>query len=241
MRTRRSIKIATAVAALAAVLAVPAWGATGSRSADATPAPSSITVNGSASIKVTPDIAIWTFSVTSRNASARAALRANANDMARVLAALKAAGIAAADLRTSQVSLGVRMSQDGTSVTGYEATNSVTAKVRKQASTGDIVDQAVEAGADGVSGPVFQVSNQTALYRQALAAAYDDARAKALNLAKQGGLNLGKATSIAETGSSQPILYAAGAAKSMAADAATPVEAGESEVDASVSVTFAVS
>ena len=239
MRTRRSITFAAALAALVAALAVPAWGATGARSADATP--STITVNGSASVKATPDIAIWTFSVTSRNASARAALRANANDMARVLAALKAAGIAAADLRTSQVSLGVRMSQDGTSVTGYEATNSVTAKVRKLANTGDIVDTAVEAGADGVNGPIFQVSNQTALYRQALTAAYDDARAKALNLAKQGGLTLGKATSIAETGSSQPVLYAAGAAKSLAADAATPVEAGESEVDASVSVTFSVS
>lgn len=243
MTARKSIKIAAALTAVAAVLAVPAWGASGSstaRSADAAATPPTITVNGSGTVKAVPDIAIWTFSVTSRAASARDALKANGNDMRKVIAALKAAGIAAADLRTAQVNLSVRTNQDGTAVVGYEASNSVTAKVRKQADTGEIVDKAVDAGADGVNGPAFLVSNQTALYRQALLAAYDDARAKAASLAKQGGLTLGKATSIVESGSSQPVFYAAGVAKAAAADS-TPVEAGESEVQASVSVTFAVS
>ena len=241
MRTRRSLAVIAALGA-AAALAVPALAATSkgtARAADATPAPS-ITVNDTGTVNVTPDIAVWIFSVTSRATAARDALKANGNEMRKVIAALKAAGIAAADLRTTQVSLNVRTNQDGTAVVGYEASNSVVAKVRKQASTGDIVDAAVEAGADGVSGPQFSVSNQTALYRQALTAAFDDAKAKAQKLAAQGGLTLGKATAIVESGSSQPVFYAAGAAKMAAADS-TPVEAGESEVTANVSVTFSVS
>lgn len=243
MTARKSLKVAAALAALAAVLAVPAWGASGSstaRSAEVAAVAPTITVNGSGAVKAVPDIAIWTFSVSTRATSARDALRNNGVEMRKVIAALKAAGIAAADLRTSQVNLGVRTNQDGTAVIGYEASNSVTAKVRKQADTGEIVDKAVDAGADGVSGPSFLVSNQTALYRQALIAAYDDARAKAATLAKQGGLTLGKPTSIVESGSSQPVFYEGAMAKAAAADS-TPVEAGESEVQASVSVTFAVS
>ena len=241
MRFSREIKLVAALGAAAAILAVPAWGASG-RAGDTTATTQpQITVNGSGSVNAVPDIAIWTFSVTSRAATARDALKNNGNEMRKVIAALKANGIASADLRTSQVSLGARTNQDGTAVIAYEASNSATAKVRKQAATGDIVDAAVEAGADNVNGPSFVVSNQAALYRQALQGAFEDAKAKATRLAQAGGLTLGKAIVISEQGSSQPpIFYAAGAAKAAALDS-TPVEAGESEITATVTITFAMS
>ena len=234
------LKLVVALSAVAAILAVPAWGA-GAKGTDTTAATTpQITVNGTGTVKSVPDIAVWNFSVSSRAISAREALKVNGVEMRKVIAALKAAGIGAADLRTSQVYLNPRSNQDGTSVIGYDASNSVTAKVRKVASTGEVVDAAVEAGADGVSGPTFQVSAQDTLYRQALAAAFDDAKAKAARLAQQGGLTLGKAIVISEQGTPQPILFAAGVAKAATADS-TPVEAGESEVQASVTVTFAIS
>lgn len=239
MKTSRHIKLAVALTAVAAILAVPAWGATG-KASDTAPTTPQITVNGSGTAKASPDIAVWTFSVTTRAATARDALKLNGLDMRKVNAALKATGIAAADLRTTQVSLNARSNQDGTAVIGYEASNSVVVKVRKAADTGEVVDSAVEAGADGVSGPVFQVSNQDALYRQALGAAFDDAKAKAQRLAQSGGLALGKAVLISEQGPSQPVFYSAGVAKAAAADS-TPVEAGESEIQANVTVTFAMS
>ena len=234
------LKLVVALGAVAAILAVPAWGA-GAKGTDTSAATTpQITVNGTGTVKSVPDIAVWNFSVSSRATSAREALKVNGVEMRKVIAALKAAGIGAADLRTSQVYLNPRSNQDGTSVIGYDASNSVTAKVRKVASTGEVVDAAVEAGADGVSGPTFQVSAQDALYRQALAAAFDEAKAKAARLAQQGGLTLGKAIVISEQGTPQPILFAAGVAKAATADS-TPVEAGESEVQASVTVTFAIS
>lgn len=234
----KSLKILAALGVVAAVLAVPAWGA-GAKGAETTAAPPQITVNGLGSVRVVPDIAVWTFSLTSRAASAREALRANGAEMRKVIAALKAAGVAAADLRTQYVSVGARMNNDGTAIVAYEATNSVTVKVRKAATTGAIVDAAVEAGADGVSGPSFDASNQADLYKRALATAFDDARAKAARLAQQAGLTLGKATAIVEQGIASPVYYG-GAVKSVAADSATPIEAGESEITASITVTFAV-
>ena len=234
------LKLVATLGVLAAILAVPAWSA-GAKATEAIAATTpQITVNGTGTVKAVPDIAVWSFSVSSRATSARDALKVNGGEMRKVIAALKGAGIAAADLRTSQVYLSPRSNQDGTSIIGYEASNSVTAKVRQVASAGEVVDAAVEAGADGVSGPSFQVSAQDALYRQALAAAFDEAKAKATRLAQQGGLTLGKAIVISEQGSSQPIFYAQRISKAAAADS-TPVEAGESEVQASVTVTFAIS
>ena len=235
----RKLKLVAAVGTVAAIVAVPAWGA-GSKGADTAAATApQITVTGSGSVSTTPDTAVWTFSVTTRAATARDALRGNGNEMRKVVAALKAAGIKAADLRTAQVSLGARSNSDGTAVIGYDASNSVTARVRTAASTGDIVDAAVEAGADGVSGPQFQVSNENALYRQALQAAFDDARAKATRLAQAGGLSLGKAVTIVEQSSFRPVVYGTTMAKGAALDS-TPVEAGSSEITATISVTFAL-
>ena len=234
------LKLVAALGALAAILAVPAWGAGAKATETAAATAPQITVSGTGTVKSVPDIAVWSFSVSSRAASAREALKLNGVEMRRVIAALKAAGIGAADLRTSQVYLSSRRNQDGTNVIGYDASNGVTAKVRKVANTGEIVDAAVEAGADGVSGPSFLVSAQDALYRQALAAAFDDAKAKATRLAQQGGLTLGKAILISEQGTSQPVFFAEAVAKATSADS-TPVEAGESEVQASVTVTFAIS
>ena len=235
------LKLVAALAALAAILAVPAWGAGAKGTETGAATTPQITVSGSGTVKSVPDIAVWSFSVSSRASSAREALRLNGVEMRKVIAALKAAGIGAADLRTSQVYLSPRSNQDGTSVIGYDASNGVTAKVRKVANTGEIVDAAVEAGADGVSGPSFQVSAQDALYRQALAAAFDDAKAKASRLAQQGGLTLGRAIVISEQGAAQPPIFYAGAVAKAATADSTSVEAGESEVQANVTVTFAVS
>ena len=62
-----------------------------------------ITVQGTASIDTTPDRAVISFGVESQAESARAALAANAAEMRRVLAALRAAG--ATDVRTQSVSV----------------------------------------------------------------------------------------------------------------------------------------
>ena len=93
MRISRKLKLVTAVGTVAAIVAVPAWGAGGKAAETVAAAAPLITVTGSGSVSPTPDIAVWTFSLTTRAATARDALRGNANEMRKVIAALKSTTI----------------------------------------------------------------------------------------------------------------------------------------------------
>ena len=204
-------------------------------SATATPTTKTITVNGNGSITTVPDRATFQFSIETHAKTASAALTQNSADATAVIAALKAAGVSSANIQTSQVSLQPQTSQDGTTIIGYVASNSVTVKT-PLAGAGAIIDAAVGAGANGVSGPSLDVSDQSSLYRDALHKAVDDAKLKAQALADAAGLSLGGAQSITEGGSSTPFPVA----DKMSAVGA-PIEAGTQEIQASVTVTYAVS
>ena len=154
------------------------------RSAD--PAPRTLTVVGSGSVLTVPDTAGFSFGVVTRAKTAAAALAANASAAGAVVEALKRAGVAAADLQTQQVSLQPRYDDNGAAIVGYDAQTSVAATLRSLAKAGAVVDAAVAAGADQVSGPTLTSAAREALYRQALAAAYADAKAKAGRARREG-------------------------------------------------------
>src|SRR5439155_26855879 len=87
----------------------------------------SVTGNGSASAK--PDQAAFAFGVSTRGTTAAQALAANAVQARKLIEALKSAGIPAASLQTSSVSLSPRTNDDGSAIIGYQASNSVTATI----------------------------------------------------------------------------------------------------------------
>lgn len=199
--------------------------------------PAGITVQGTASVESVPDRAELSFGVESQGATARAALAANAVEMRRVLAALKVAG--ATNVKTQYVSLSPRYNERS-EAQGFTATNSVSATVRDIAGAGAVIDAAVAAGANQVSGPSLSRGDQTALYRQALKSAVENARATAQALAAASGLALGRVTAIVEGGGApQPLPFAA-ADKANALEL-MPIEPGTNQVAATVSVTFSVS
>ena len=203
----------------------------------ATPAPAgkTITVTGNGSVTTVPDRATFSFTIETRAKTASAALAQNSNDATAVITALKNAGVTAANLQTSQVSLMPQTSQDGTQILGYAASNSITAKT-PLASAGKIVDAGVGAGANGVSGPSLDVSDQDKLYRDALHKAVEDAKLKAQSLADAAGLSLGGVQSIVEGGASTPLPMAG-----KLSAAGVPIEAGTQQIQASVTVTYAAS
>lgn len=231
-RRFRSILFLSALLLVASAIAGIAQPRLG-RAAD-TPAKNTITVTGNGTVTAVPDRAAFDFSVSSQATTAKAALAKNADEAAAVVAALKNAGIAAADLQTSQVSLSPQFNQAGTDVVGYTASNTVTAKTTI-AKAGSVVDAAVNAGANGVSGPSLSRSDSDALYRDALKHAVADAGEKAKALAAASGLTLGGVQVIVEGAqSSPPIPFAA----KDAAASATPIEPGTQEIGASVTVTY---
>src|SRR5262245_1032182 len=110
-----------AVALVVAAAALAGVGRTTGTSADALD--HSISVTGSGSVSVVPDRAHMTFGVETRGGTATEALAANAVAMRKVIAAVRASGIDSTDIRTQQVSVSPTYSDDGTSITGYSATN----------------------------------------------------------------------------------------------------------------------
>jgi uncharacterized protein len=197
-----------------------------------------ITVVGSGSAKAVPDVSDWSFGVQSDADSASAALKGASEATRRILAALRGAGVAKRDLRTEQVSLYPRMSNDGRDVIGYTASSSVAATVRQLEKAGAVVDAAVAAGANQVSGPMLRVADSQAQYRQAVDAALDDARARAQAIAAKAGVTLGAPVAIVESGGGGgPIpVYD----RSAAGAAEMPIEPGTQEISASLLVTFAI-
>ena len=197
-----------------------------------------ITVVGSGTAKAVPDVADWSFGVQSDADTASQALNETAKATRRIIDALRDAGIAKEDLRTEQVSLYPRTSNDGMSVIGYSASSSVHATVRQLGKAGTVVDAAVSAGANQVSGPTLRVSDSRAQYRVAADAAMDDARARAEALAAKAGVTLGAPIAIVESGSSYPgPVYDSVRA---AAESTVPIEPGVDEISATLTVTFAI-
>jgi len=195
-----------------------------------------ITVQGTASVTSVPDRAELSFGVESKGASARSALSANAAEMRRVIAALKAAG--ATDVKTQYVSLSPQYNEKS-EAQGFVATNTVSATIKELAKAGAVIDAAVNAGANQVYGPSLSHGDQDELYRQALRAAVANARANAQVLASAANVSLGRVTTIVEGGNApQPVPFAA-ADKAMAES--TPIEPGTQQTTASVTVTFSVS
>jgi uncharacterized protein len=198
-----------------------------------------ITVTGMGAVTVVPNRAAFSFGVTTQGRTAAAALAENGAEMRKVIAALKDAGIAGADVQTQSVSLSPRYSNDGETILGYTASNSVSATAKDINRAGSIVDAAVAAGANQVSGPSLTRADTAALYRQALKAAIGDARAKAFAIAAASHARLGAVRSVVE-GSTAPVPVPL-AAKAAAPTEATPVQPGTQQVDATVTVEFAIS
>jgi len=233
MKLARLALLAAAGIALAAFAGVVQ--PSGAHSAPADTSSGGITVLGTGSATVIPNRAFFAFGTVSQVATANAALAASSQSVARVIAALKKAGVAQADIQTADVSLSPRMNDNGDEIVGYTASNTVTATVRKIGDAGGVVDAAVGAGANQVSGPNLLASDQDAAYRNALERAVADARAKAETLATASSSTLGKITAIVEGGGAIPMPLATGAK-----DSSLPIEPGAQKIEATVSVTFAL-
>jgi len=232
---RRLLAIIVVAAALAALVAFSGIGRPDSARGDVTP-PDSVTLLGHGSVTAVPDEAVVSAGVHTQATTASDALAENSRLMNAVVAALKQAG--GTQLQTQEVSLDPQTDSDG-HVTGYTADNSVSA-TSKIADAGSLIDAAVGAGANTVSGPTLDVSDQDALYRQALAKALDDARAKADALGQAGGFAVGTVSSLVENSDANPEpLYGAAMSAGKAADV-TPVEAGTQDVTADITVTFRI-
>jgi uncharacterized protein len=236
MRIRHVVWISALVLAASALAGVGAPRLIRADAGEA--APGTLSVLGTGSVTTRPDTARISAGVTTQAPNAADAISANADAMSKVIEALKRAGVASKDVQTEFVSVNPRYDDNGQAIVGYSASNSVSAVVRELSKVGDVIDAAVAAGANNVSGPSLARDDQDKLYRDALEAAVVNAREKATALASAAGVSLGKIRSLNESPQSVgPVMFDALAAR----ETATPIEPGTAEITASVRVVFAIS
>ncbi len=183
-----------------------------------------ITVNGSGQVYLTPDIAYVTIGVHTEGEDAAKTVNENSQQAQRVIAAIKGLGIDEKDIRTTNFSIFPQQEYDQngkpTGKIRYIVDNSVFVTVRKIDQVGAVLDAAVRAGANSISGIQFDVANKTAALSEARRAAVAEARAKAEELARAAGVTLGEVQTISEYSSSGPVPQYAYRGAPMMAEAA---------------------
>jgi hypothetical protein len=195
-----------------------------------------VTVTGEATVAAAPDMALIRIGVTSQGKNARAASDANAREMTVVLAAIKEAGVADKDIQTTSLSLQPQYDPNKTGAArliGFAANNQVTVKIRDISQLPAILDRAISAGANEMSGIEFVVSEQSKLLDKARAEAIEDAHRKAELYANAAGMKVGRVMSISEEGAAPPPR----AFQAMRAGAAV-VAPGEQTLRAVVTVSY---
>lgn len=190
-----------------------------------------------------PDVADLSGGVVTTAATAAAAMAENATRMTAVVAAVRRAGLADRDIQTTGLSLQPQYRYENNQppvLTGYQATNAVSLRVRKLPDTGRLLDALVAAGANRIDGPTFRVDAADAARDEARAAAVKTARVRAELYAKAAGLGVKRIVSISETGGSEPVPVRSRMIMAQAAkiEDSTPVAPGEVALEVTVNVVF---
>lgn len=206
-----------------------------------------IWVNGEGKVTVTPDVAILSVGIESQESSVTQAQEKAAAAMNAVINQLKQSGIAEKDIRTTSFSI-TRVTRfdepkQQEITIGYRVTNTVSAKIRKVADAGKVIDAVVQAGGDltRINNISFTVDDPSAFENEARQKAMANAQAKAKQLADLAGVKLGKPTYINESGGFIPLrqeFFPVPAPMPAFAGAPTPILPGEQEIRLNVQVVY---
>jgi uncharacterized protein YggE len=208
------------------------------------PAPPSIRVTAEATVTAQPDQARIDIGVTTQAQTAQAAAAGAAQRLETVLAQLRGALGAGAEIQTVSYSLNpdYRYPKEGGSptITGYTATNIVRVTLNELGRIGQAIDAASQSGANRIHRLQFTLKDEQAAQSRALRAAAVKARAQAEAVAQALGLKITRVLSVVESGAGvQPVISDVTLQRVEAA-APTPVEPGTIEVRAAVTLTVEI-
>ena len=208
---------------------------------------SGISVSGSGSVSVTPDIARIDVGVEVTAETVAAARGQAADAMDAVMAALEDNGVDEADVKTRFFNIYPQYNhrnERAPEIVGFMVSNQVTVTVRDIDSVSDVLDATIAAGGDAVrvNGITFTVEDPEQFLDQARADAIANARKRAETLADAAGISLGPVRTISESTSfvgAQRFLAVPEAA--FDGGGATSISPGEQELTVHVSVVYEVS
>lgn len=192
--------------------------------------------------RVVPDIAIISAGVTTQAVDAATAMRDNADRMARVISALKKAGVADKDIQTQSVNLSPQYryaNNEAPVITGYQANNTLNIRFRDIGKSGSILDVLVKEGANQINGPSLTVDKPEAAQDAARIDALKVLQARAALYAKGLGMSVKRIVSLSESvdygGGPVPMVAMA---RMEGADAKTSIQPGEQAIGVTLNAVF---
>lgn len=194
---------------------------------------STITVTGTGSVLVVPSIAHIRLAVVTRNASLEEAQQQNNESMTNVIRAIVNEGVPREFIQTTSFSARpIYDYVDGKQIfETFEVRNEITITLEDLDRLGEIIDLAINQGANEVVSVTFSVDDPENFYEEALTLALRNAESKAEVMAQELGVSLNpiptKITEV-DSGGNGVKLFAA----------ATPVEPGTQRIEASVKVDY---
>jgi uncharacterized protein YggE len=212
------------------------------------PTPRTLTVNGAGTATLTPDIAYIYIGVHTEGKTAADAVAENTANTSRLVDALVKFGVERKDISTSNFSIWPNQQYDpqtGQQIgTTYVVDNSVYVKVRKLDKLGELLDTAIQAGANTINSIQFDVADKSKALSEARTDAVKNAKAQAEELAQAVGVKLGEVQSISFYDSMPyPVMdaYAKGmGGGGMAAEAAVPIEPGQLTITVTVTIAYEI-
>jgi len=208
------------------------------------PSMSGISVSGRGEVLGTPDTLTVSIGVSVSKPTVSEAIDTAAERATGLIDAMSDLGVAEDDIQTRNYSIYPEYDyRDNAAprITGYRVDNSLTVKIRDLDAAGEILDAAAAAAGDEVrvNGVSFSLDDNDELIVAARAAAWEDAKAKAEQLADLAGVTLGAPITISESIGNFPVpLFAR--TEALAADVATPIQPGQESVTVDLSVQFAI-
>jgi uncharacterized protein YggE len=199
-------------------------------------------VSGEGKEIVVPNIAEIRIGVISEGKDLTILQKENSEKMNKIISFLKEKGIDEKDVQTENylVSPKYDYSKSPYKIIGYTISQDLKVKVRDLSKIGEILSQAVNYGANNVSGPNFTVDDKEVYLEKAREKAIKNAREKAEKIAKTAGFKLGKIVSIYESSPYETIpvmLKEVGAAPEISQP---QIQSGSQEIKVQVNITFEI-
>ena len=197
-----------------------------------------VSVNGAANLRLAPDRVSFTIGVRTEAASVAEAFKTNTSRVNAVIRVLKERGVKPQEIQTSNLAI---TSRNDTSrrPPGFQVSNVVTVTREDTASIGELLQAAVQAGANEVGNLRFFIADPSKLQPRGLELAFLDAKAKAEKLASVSGRTLGPVVCVSSNeGVFQSEGYMARGMADMVQNAPPSIEAGMENVFFRVSAVF---
>ena len=218
--------------------------------------PSMISVSGDGEIFASPDIATFTFSVTETGNNVVDAQNKVNTKVNAALKVLKDNSIEEKDIKTIDFSANPKYEYSQSVCTynacppgkqtliGYEVSQTISVKVRKVDTAGEVIGAVTGSGVNQVSGLSFTVDDTDALVARARAEAIAKAKEKAEALAKDLDVKLVRIVSFSENEGGVPVPMFARADMAMGGavkmESTPTLPTGQNKITSNVTITYEI-